>query len=160
MTKKQKLEATLLDLKNKLTNLIVSKNLHGLHPRVQREAVKVMRDMEAIGLPVKIMEGYRSIERQNELYAQGRTKAGLIVTNAKGGQSFHNYGVAVDMCFKDGGYNVPSHYWLLLGKAYKKHGFEWGGDWETFQDRPHGEMKLGYTLADFQNRTVDYSKYK
>lgn len=45
---------------------------------------------------ILIYEGIRSIQRQDELYTQGRSKSGRIVTNAKGGQSFHNYGFAFD----------------------------------------------------------------
>lgn len=44
-----------------------------------------------------VTEGYRSGARQDQLYAQGRTRPGEIVTNAKAGQSAHNYGLAVDI---------------------------------------------------------------
>jgi len=126
---------------------------------VQRKADAIVAEMAAKGHAVRMVEGYRSIERQNELYAQGRTTAGAVVTNAKGGQSFHNYGVAVDFVFRKEGYNASDTLWALLGKVGKLQGFEWGGDWQGFVDRPHFELKLGYTLADFQNGKVDYKKF-
>lgn len=128
-------------------------------PLVQRQADKVLAEMAAIGHPMRITEGLRSIERQNQLYAQGRTTKGSIVTNAKGGESFHNYGVAVDFVFKNEGYNAPEQLWQVFGLVGKKHGFEWGGSWEGFKDRPHLEMTLGYTLKDFQQGKVDYTKF-
>jgi peptidoglycan LD-endopeptidase CwlK len=131
-----------------------------LQPLVQRKAQALVESMGLLGLPIRITEGFRSIERQNELYAQGRTTPGQIVTNAKGGQSFHNYGVAVDFVFRNGGYNVPESHWQTLGHVAKLEGFEWGGDWVGFKDRPHVELTLGYKLADFQNGKVDYSKYQ
>lgn len=48
------------------------------------------------GFTPYIYEGFRTNVRQAELYAQGRTKPGNIVTNAQAGQSFHNYGLAID----------------------------------------------------------------
>ena len=42
-------------------------------------------------------QGFRTFALQDALYAQGRTTPGAIVTNAKGGQSPHNYGLAVDV---------------------------------------------------------------
>ncbi len=128
-------------------------------PLVQRQADKILAEMAAIGHPMRITEGFRSIERQNALYAQGRTTKGSIVTNAKGGESFHNYGNAIDCVFINEGYNAPEQLWQVFGLVGKKHGFEWGGDWTNFKDRPHLEMKLGYTLKDYQQGKVDYSAF-
>lgn len=130
-----------------------------LKPLVKRKAQAVLDEMQYLGLPMRIVEGYRSPQRQDELYAQGRTKPGAIVTNAKGGQSLHNYGVAVDMCFRQYGYNATEAQWQTYGNVAKRFGFEYGGDWTSFKDRPHIEMKLGYSLTDFQQGNVDYKKY-
>lgn len=112
-----------------------------------------------LGMPVRITEGYRSIERQNELYAQGRTAAGNIVTNARGGQSLHNYGVAVDFIFRREGYDATEAQWQLLGAVGKSQGFVWGGDWTSFVDKPHFELTFDYKLSDFQNDKIDWSRY-
>lgn len=133
---------------------------NSLLPLVQRKADAMVAEMARLGHQVRIVEGYRSIARQNILYAQGRTKSGAIVTNAKGGESLHNYGVSIDFVFRKEGYNASSTLWQLLGKVGKLQGFEWGGDWKGgFVDKPHFELKLGHTLADFQKGRVNYSKY-
>ena len=116
--------------------------------------------MKRRGHPVRIVEGFRTLERQTELYNQGRTTPGAVVTNAKAGQSLHNYGVAVDFVFRQEGYNASNTLWNLLGSVGKAQGFIWGGDWNGFVDRPHFEMKLGYSLRDFQKNKIDWNKYK
>lgn len=72
-----------------------------LHPSVRDEVTRIIEecDSELTGkAKIRITDGYRTIEEQNLLYAKGRTALGKKVTNAKGGQSIHNYGFAVDMC--------------------------------------------------------------
>lgn len=132
-----------------------------LTPLVQRQANALIKEMTDFGYKVMVFEGFRSFERQDELYAQGRTKPGAIITNARAGESLHNYGVAVDVVFVEN--NRPSwgehHNWYILGEVGKKHGFSWGGDWKGFVDRPHFEMTMGYNLNDFKNNKVDYLKY-
>jgi len=135
----------------------LQRDMKRLQPLVLRKVNAVVEEMRLLGLPVRIVEGYRSIERQNELYAQGRTKPGNIVTNAKGGESFHNWGVAVDLVFVKGGYNVPETHWQTLGSIAERHGFEWGGRWSGFTDRPHIQLTLGHSLKEFQQGKVDYT---
>ena len=135
------------------------RNPNSLQPLVERQAKAVMKEMELLGHPVRIVEGFRTNARQSELYAQGRTTPGNIVTYAKAGESFHNYGVAVDYVFIKEGYNAPDALWQTLGAVMKRHGFLWGGDWASWPDRPHGEMTLGYTVKDFQEGHVDYKLF-
>ncbi|MED0738884.1 M15 family metallopeptidase, partial [Aneurinibacillus thermoaerophilus] len=71
-------------------------NDQNLHPVVAQRGWEVVFEAWQRGIYVLITQGYRSIAEQNELYAQGRTKPGKIVTNAKGGTSYHNYGLALD----------------------------------------------------------------
>ena len=130
-----------------------------LLPLVKRQADKLVKEMEMMGLPIRITEGYRSPERQNELYAQGRIKPGQIVTKAKGGESLHNYGVAFDIVFRKLGYDASNDQWLAMATIAEGLGFEWGGKWNEFVDKPHLQMLKGYKLKDFQNNLVDYSKY-
>ncbi len=136
--------------------------IRGLQPLVQRKANAIVSEMAKLGHTVHIFEGYRSPQRQAELYAQGRTTPGKIVTKAGPGESLHNYGVAVDIVFGPKG--KPSwdnkHPWNILGKIGRQQGFEWGGDWKQFQDRPHFEMTLGYKLKDFQDKKVNYTKFQ
>lgn len=139
--------------------LIGNKPANGLVPLMQRKIDLVLEEMKLLGYEMRVTQGYRSIEEQNALYAQGRTTPGLIVTKARGGDSFHNYGVAADFVFRKEGYNVPENLWLTFGTIAKKHGLEWGGDWTSFIDKPHLQLTLGYSLADFKNGKVDYLKY-
>lgn len=133
-----------------------------LQPLVRRKAELVVKEMASLGHTVHVFEGFRSKARQDELYAQGRTTAGNVVTNAKGGESLHNYGVAVDIVFGPKGkpsWN-PKEPWKLLGSVGKKYGFEWGGDWSKFTDLPHLEMTLGYKLKDFIDKKINYTKFR
>ena len=91
----------------------------------------------------------RTFEEQNELYSQGRTKNGRIVTNAKGGQSMHNYGLAFDIVLlydidKNGTFETAvwqGKYFDQVVRQLKSYGYEWGGDWKRFKDTPHFQCK-------------------
>lgn len=132
-----------------------------LYPAVERTKNVFMATCIAQGETLVVTEGYRSIERQNELYAQGRTAPGAIVTNAKGGESMHQYGVAFDVIFLVNGkrtYDVDDSKWQKIGAIGKSLELQWGGTWSN-PDRPHFEMTLGYTLSDFQKNNIDWSKF-
>ncbi|WP_425423390.1 M15 family metallopeptidase [Shimazuella kribbensis] len=135
-------------------------NLQKLHPEVQSAMEQWMRNVEKKGITIKIVEGFRSIEEQNELYAQGRTKPGQKVTNAKGGQSYHNYGLAIDFAIldkeqlswdikKDGNENGVAD-WDEVVREAKKLGFSWGGDWKGFKDYPHLQMTFDQSIGELQ----------
>lgn len=119
-----------------------------LNPKVREMGQKLIDRMYDLGYEVDVQQGYRSIEQQDKLYSQGRTKPGKIVTKAKGGDSFHNYGLAIDVVFKKKGeWSWAEEFpWALLGKEGKKIGFEWGGDWKNPPDRPHFQYTKGYSL--------------
>lgn len=157
---KQQLLARIKELQAQLDALLRARPTQ-LTPLVRRQAELVIKQMAEQGFNVTIFQGFRSFEEQDALYAQGRTKPGAIVTNARGGYSFHNYGVAVDVVFVVNGKPSwdNSHPWGRLGRIGKLHGFEWGGDWTDFPDRPHLQLTLGHTLDDFRNNKVDYKKY-
>ncbi|MNW46246.1 Peptidoglycan L-alanyl-D-glutamate endopeptidase CwlK precursor [compost metagenome] len=70
--------------------------LSGLLPVVKDATVRLIECSYAMGIPIIITQGLRTIAEQNALYAQGRTTSDKIVTNAKGGYSNHNFGVAID----------------------------------------------------------------
>jgi LAS superfamily LD-carboxypeptidase LdcB len=93
------------------------------------------------GVKIVVTEGYRSPERQNELYAQGRTKPGPIVTNAKAGQSRHQSARAVDVAIiKNGKVLEGKEYDKMmkeLGKMGVAMGLEWGGNFKSIYDPDH-----------------------
>ena len=103
---------------------------------------------EELGHPVLYNEGLRSARRQNELYAQGRTEAGPIVTNAHGLESYHQYGLAMDFRLSAGGLYVPEgNFWEQLGAYAKTLGCVWGGEWG---DYAHFEYHPGFTWQDLK----------
>lgn len=67
-----------------------------LHPKLRSEVILIANELATKGILFRIVQGFRSIAEQDTLYAQGRTTPGKIVTNARGGQSFHNFGLAID----------------------------------------------------------------
>jgi len=126
----------------------------GIHNVVKESAIEMIKRAYAEGIFVRITSGYRSTSEQNKLYAQGRTTPGKIVTNAKGGQSNHNYGLAIDYVLlsedgKKASWTVNDK-WRRVASIGKSLGFSWGGEWESFKDYPHLEMMGGLTLSQLQ----------
>lgn len=115
-----------------------SRDLNDLHPYVKAQAEKLIAQCKAAGIDIMITSTLRDNQYQNWLYAQGRTRPGKIVTYAKAGQSWHNFGLAFDF-------------------AVRKHGeIDWG-DMKSYQAvRRIGEQigleGLSFELAHLQNR--------
>ena len=116
-----------------------------LQPEVQAYARALVRKAAAVGITIKLISGLRTYEEQNELYAQGRTKPGRIVTNARGGYSNHNFGIAFDIGIFDGAQYVPeSPRYKAVGALGVELGLEWGGNWKTIKDEPHFQLRPGW----------------
>nr|WP_144472038.1 peptidoglycan-binding protein [Bacillus pumilus] len=126
----------------------------GINSVVKESAIEMIKQAYKEGIYVQITSGYRSFAEQNKLYAQGRTAPGKIVTNAKGGQSNHNYGLAIDyvLLSEDGKKALwtVNEKWRRVAQIGKSLGFSWGGDWKSFKDYPHLEMMGGMTLSQLQ----------
>jgi D-alanyl-D-alanine carboxypeptidase len=123
--------------------------LKGLHPKVRQAALELIRQAHQQGISLLITQGLRTIEQQAEIYAQGRTKPGRIVSYAKPGYSYHNYGLAVDYCLLDDTGRAiwaVNHQWRTAAGIAKKLGFEWGGEWSDFKDYPHLQMTFGLSI--------------
>lgn len=105
----------------------------------------------AHGLTVRITSGNRTWAEQDALYAQGRSKPGPRVTNARGGQSNHNYGIAVDVTLFRGTEPVwESPHYKKLGAIGQAIGLEWGGAWTSIKDEPHFQIRVGKTVAQLR----------
>lgn len=120
-----------------------------LHPAIKNNALIAYRksvQITPVGVHPSITETLRSFSRSNELYAQGRTMPGKIVTNAKAGQSYHNYGLAIDFVINVNGLPVwtVNENWMKVVTCFKEQGFFWGGDFKTLKDNPHFENRMGY----------------
>lgn len=119
-----------------------------LHPAIRSKARQFINAAEAAGISLLITSGFRSIEKQNELYNQGRTDEGKILTNAKGGQSYHNYGLAIDVVpIENGSVKYNTTQWAKIGAIGKANGFEWGGDFKSLVDKPHFQISFGKSTS-------------
>lgn len=136
-----------------------------VHPQARELFLELLRRVRAQGIPLVVVEVYRSKERQRMLYAQGRTdeqlrargytqeeiqrarKAGYTsekkrVTNVMNA-GMHSKGRAMDCAFLVDGklrYDVRDEWWQAYGKTAKQLGLVWGGDWKM-ADRPHVEYR-------------------
>ncbi len=119
-----------------------SRSIDDLDPRFRPKAEAFLQACREAKLEVLVYMTFRSNEEQDALYAQGRTKPGKTVTDARGGQSAHNYGLAFDVVPMVGGkplWNEPitGAHWQMLGDCARQAGCEWGGDWTKRVDGPH-----------------------
>lgn len=113
-----------------------------LLPEVQPFARALVHKANANGLTIKILSGLRTYDEQNALYAQGRTAPGNKITNAKGGFSNHNFGIAFDIgIFEGAKYLGDSPKYKAVGVLGMELGLEWGGNWKTFVDQPHYQLR-------------------
>ncbi len=133
-------------------------NLATLHPKAEALARSFLEKAAAAlpaGVAVKIISGTRSYKEQDALYAKGRTLPGPKVTNARGGYSNHNFGVAFDIgLFQGAKYLEESPLYAKLGPIGEAVGLEWGGRWKSIQDEPHYQAKTGLTLAQMRERVA------
>lgn len=150
-----------------------------LHPKVRDEAKKAIDAAEA-GFPsnmaIRVVQGLRTIAEQNALYAKGRTTAGPKVTNAKGGSSYHNYGLAIDFAiihdkngdgiFEELSWDTVKDFdkdgktdWNEVVAQFEALGWAWGGKFRTFKDYPHCEKSFGFKPSQLLKMKVDGEGY-
>lgn len=161
---------------------VTNERIEKLHPTVRAEVTQIIEacDKALTGrAKVRISQGLRTFKEQNDLYAQGRTTPGPNVTksrplggkitNAKGGQSIHNYGLAVDIVLiidgKTASWDTKADWdgdkkadWMECVEIFKAHGWDWGGDWNSFKDLPHFEKK-GHTWRNLATKGKDKNNY-
>ncbi|MGM0806809.1 MAG: M15 family metallopeptidase [Bacillota bacterium] len=132
-----------------------------LHPIVAENRDLLIQKASEKGINIVITDDFRSAAEQDRLYEQGRSREGTIVTHVEGGESYHNYGLAIDFALKlddgsvvwelerDDNGNGQSDWMEVVGIA-KDLGFEWGGDWAGFKDYPHLEMDFGLSIRELR----------
>lgn len=127
-------------------------NIFTLAPKAQRLARQCLRIFKDAGKDVRILSGTRTYAEQEALYRRGRGNTpGPRVSNAKGGQSNHNFGVAWDVgLFEAGKYILTAPKYRPLFKLVEHlDGLEWGGNWKSFPDAPHYQLKCNCpTIAE------------
>lgn len=161
-------------------DLLTLQRIKLLHPKIRVEVLEAYKHINnnlfGKNIRLRFSHTYRSFEEQNQLYNLGRTKLFdnnnqklSKVTNAKGGQSIHNYGFAFDIVilidsdddgsFKAASWNLNADSdkdgtadWLEAANYLKKIGYTWGGDWKKFPDYPHFEKTFGHNWQSLQKK--------
>ncbi|WP_139422998.1 M15 family metallopeptidase [Chryseobacterium mulctrae] len=151
---------------------VTQERISKLHPSVRSEVKKIIEQIDKAltgRAKVRISQGLRTFKEQDDLFAIGRTKPGKKVTQAKSGQSIHNYGFAVDIVLiidgKTASWDTKADWdgdkvadWMECVAIFRANGWEWGGDWETFKDMPHFEKK-GFKWRVLATKKRDKENY-
>jgi hypothetical protein len=131
-----------------------------LHPKVRADFQSFIEECELVfDLTIRIVQGFRSFAEEDALYAKGRTvkgdnatpdhPMGDVVTNSKGGQSYHNYGLAIDIVPIDGNKEDWKFNYAKIVNLGAQWNITWGGNFPgSFKDYDHFENKLGHTWHD------------
>lgn len=136
--------------------------LAGLRLPAQRAARRFLGRLLDAGLDARIISGTRSYAQQNELFRQGRYgNPGPVVTNARGGRSLHNFGLAWDIGLfgEDGRYLTAAAPYARAARIGLATGLEWGGDFRNFVDRPHYQLETDLGLAQVRQRFMAGQPY-
>ncbi len=161
-----------------LIDRITWERIQDLHPWVRPKVIDLIIRCSVQGLYIRVVSAGRSYSEQNELYAQGRTMPGAVVTNAKGGWSWHNFYCAIDFCllnpnFKNVSWSLVRDLnennkadWYEVIEVAKNLGFTAGADWPK-PDCPHLDMRFGKTIEEIRslfnagklidNRYIDFA---
>lgn len=125
------------------------RDFKALHPELQEKATLLKEKCKEQGINILFGECVRTKAEQDALYAQGRTKPGNIVTNAKGStySSQHMFCIALDFYIdmdvdgdgqkSDDAFNNSTKLFDKVGAIAKTLGLGWGGDWKSPVDKPH-----------------------
>lgn len=162
-----------------MTDQITLKRIQLIHPKIREEVLNIYNEAnnKLTNYYLRFAYTLRTFQEQDFLYQQGRTRPGTIVTWAKPGQSYHNYGLAVDICLispdgKMASWDTKTDFdkdgvsdWMEVVAVFKKYGWEAGIDWKSpKQDTPHFQKTLGYStsslLEKFKNGDfIEGTKY-
>ncbi len=134
--------------------MINSREIKDLHPRLQRICRKHIAACAERGVKVIVTSTLRDQDYQTQLYNQGRSVPGKIVTNAAL-IGPHGFGLAYDVApvTSDGKTILwnDNAKWKIIGAEGKKLGLTWGGDWKSICDKPHFELTNGLTAAELRS---------
>jgi len=146
-------------------DLLTIQRISEAHPKIRVQLLQQYKEANNLlgkGARLRFAYVYRSNSLQDKLYNQ-KPK----VTNAKGGQSIHNYGLAFDIVmlydndgdgkFEEASWSQIRDFdkdsiadWKEVTNYFKSKGWEWGGDWKSFKDAPHFQMDFGYTWQNLK----------
>jgi len=134
--------------------MINSRKLEDLIPQAKERVERFIALCHEQGIDLLVTSTFRDNESQGELYEQGRTKPGKIVTNAKPGESWHNYRCAVDVVPLVNGkpnWDGSDPIWQTIGELGEQAGLEWAGRWHSFKELAHFQYTGGLTLTDLKS---------
>ncbi len=126
------------------------KGIDALYPDFKDKIVQLMANMKAQGKEIYLTEGFRTAKRQNDLFVQIPK-----VTNAKGLQSYHQYGLAADFAFINYNFNPPANWWNVLESEAEKLCLISGNNWQGFQDKPHIEWHPNFMWGDLEKYFIN-----
>jgi peptidoglycan L-alanyl-D-glutamate endopeptidase CwlK len=133
--------------------MLNSRSLDDLIPPAKERVERFLGLCKDEGIDLLVTSTYRDHESQQALYEQGRTTAGKVVTNAKAGDSWHNWRCAVDVVPMVNGkpnWDGLHPVWDQIGQLGEKAGLEWAGRWRTFKELAHFQYTGGLTLTDLK----------
>jgi peptidoglycan L-alanyl-D-glutamate endopeptidase CwlK len=129
-----------------MNDAVSNQRLTLVHPALAAKVNAAANALAMEGTYFRVAQGLRTYAEQDALYAQGRTAPGHIVTNAKGGYSNHNFGMAVD-CYPfltgtggDLNWDSKSVQFQAMVAALRAQGLVWGGSWTHMPDAPHFQL--------------------
>jgi peptidoglycan LD-endopeptidase CwlK len=129
-----------------------SNSINSLNPHVALLAQRFLDLTRANKLDVHIYNAFRSWNEQDRLYAQGRTMPGQVVTNARGGDSYHNWGLAFDAVpYENGKESTDLNLFKKMGQLGQQVGLEWGGTFISIVDLPHFQYTFGLNTWSLLN---------
>ena len=134
--------------------MINSRNLDDLLPNVKTRVENFIKACQVAGIDILVTSTYRDNASQDALYAQGRTTEGKIVTNARGGDSFHNHRCAVDIVPLVNGkpdWDGSHPVWATIGSLGEQAGLDWAGKWVHFKELAHFQYTGGLTIAQLKD---------
>ena len=141
----------------------MARDITQLHPLLQYKIRKLQEKCKKEDLKLGIGECFRSVEEQDALYEQGRTKPGIVVTKARGTSysSQHQWGIAFDIFQNIKGKEYETSFINKVAKIAKKLGLGWGGDWKGFTDTPHFYLKKwGSTTTVLKSQYGSFTAFK
>ncbi len=136
---------------------MASRELKDLQPIVAKKAKELISLALTSGITLIVTSTLRTFQEQTDLFAQGRTAPsnGKIVTWARAGESWHNFGLAFDVVPIVNGKAIWTSItlWNTIGRLGKQIGLIWGGDFPgKKKDRPHLEYHPNLTLVQANQR--------
>ncbi|MDQ0201885.1 peptidoglycan L-alanyl-D-glutamate endopeptidase CwlK [Neobacillus ginsengisoli] len=127
-------------------------DINSLQPHVAMLARRFLELTRSHNLDVKITQAFRSWDESDRLFAQGRTTPGPIVSNARGGDSYHNWGLAFDAApVENSQVSNDIQKYFTMGHLGEQLGLKWGGTFKTIVDYPHFQYTFGLNTWDLLN---------